>query len=163
MQKIGFIAGVVSLLCYSAVSPRTLPLNEYNLKFYDNLRMVVTCTLMPILILSCVFDYRENDINSVIHSFFVSFCFGYPLTFVAEIAVTTMIRLALFSQLEHGIFALTPKIPMIVLPWVLRETKYRPKRITLIAADFAASVVASPVIEEVVKLLLLQLTVKLAK
>lgn len=51
----------------------------------------------------------------------------------------------------------------LVLPWVLRENKYRLKRITLFAADFLSSCVASPVIEEYVKLKILQLSVRLPR
>jgi hypothetical protein len=53
--------------------------------------------------------------------------------------------------------------PLFVLPWVLREYKYRPKRITLLVADIVTSCVACPIIEEFIKLRLLQWTMPLSK
>jgi hypothetical protein len=77
--------------------------------------------------------------------------------------MTTIVRLGVFIIWEPNIFKLTPKVPTPILPWVLRENKYRPKRITLFAADFLSSCVASPIIEEFVKLNILQLSVRLPR
>jgi hypothetical protein len=88
---------------------------------------------------------------------------GYALAFVLEILITTAVRLGVFVIWERNIFKLSPKVPTLVLPWVLRENKYRPKRITLFAADFLSSCVASPIIEEYVKLKILQLSVRLPR
>jgi hypothetical protein len=110
-----------------------------------------------------VFDARMNDINTVTNTFFVTFFLGYAGIFVSEIVVTTLLRLVIFLFFEREVFTLTPKVPIVVLPWVLRELKYRPKRITLFAADFATSCVVCPIIEECVKLLLLQCTAKLPR
>jgi hypothetical protein len=60
-------------------------------------------------------------------------------------------------------FELTPKVPMLVLPWSLRELKYRPKRITLFSADFVTSCIAAPVLEEWTKLKIMQLSTKLPR
>ena len=83
---------------------------------------------------------------------------GYILAFVSEIVVTTLLRLGVFLLWEPAIFSLTPDVPTIILPWVLREKQYRPKRITLFACDFGASCIASPVIEEYLKLKIVQWT-----
>lgn len=56
----------VALLSYGAVSPRHLPLVEYNQKFYENLGLVGLATLAPIANFLLVCDARENDINSVV-------------------------------------------------------------------------------------------------
>jgi hypothetical protein len=93
----------------------------------------------------------------------VSFTLGYTLAFVLEIIVTTALRLGVFMIWEPAIFSLTPKVPSIILPWVLREKQYRPKRITLFAADFATSCVASPIIEEYLKLKIVQWTASLPR
>jgi hypothetical protein len=45
----------------------------------------------------------------------------------------------------------------------LREKQYKPKRITLFAADFTASCLASPIIEEYLKLKVVQWTCKLPR
>ena len=98
-----------------------------------------------------------------ITSFYTSFTVGYALAFILEIIMTTVLRLGVFAVWEPNIFKLCPKVPLLVLPWVLRENRYRPKRITLFAADFLSSCVASPIIEEYVKLKILQLTVRLPR
>lgn len=80
-----------------------------------------------------------------------------------EIILTTAIRLGVFAFWEPNIFKLSPKVPRLVLPWVVRENKYKPKRITLFAADFLSSCVAGPIVEEYVKLKILQLSVRLPR
>jgi hypothetical protein len=154
---------LVALGCYAGVSPRTLPLTEYNLRFYENVRLVALSTIAPAVYMLSVFDARENDINTVVNSFFWSFLVGYGLTFAVEIVITTLVRLAIFSWSEPEIFSLTPRVPLPILPWVLRDVGYRPKRITLVAADFAASCICAPIVEEYLKLKLLQWTVDLPR
>lgn len=88
---------------------------------------------------------------------------GYALSFLFEIIWTTILRLAVFCIWEPAIFQLTPEVPSLVLPWVLRDKKYRPKRITLFAADFATSCIASPIIEEYIKLKIVQWSVNLPR
>jgi len=75
------------------------------------------------------------------------------------------LSLADLASVENGsATATTNAIPSVwILPWVLREYKYRPKRITLLAADILTSCVACPIIEEFVKLRLLQWTMPLSK
>ncbi len=101
--------------------------------------------------------------NCKIGTFYVSFTVGYALTFILEIVATTFLRLGVFMIWEPSIFSLTPQVPSIILPWVLREKQYRPKRITLFAADFATSCVACPIIEEYLKLKTVQWTCKLPR
>lgn len=163
IQKLSLLLVGVALACYSGVSPRNLPLTEYNLQFYENLRLVSLAVIAPLVQLLSVFDARENDINALINTFFVSFTAGYAITFAFEVLVTTLVRLGVFCWFEPGIFSLAPKVPVPVLPWVLRDVHYRPKRITLFAADFATSCVACPIIEEYAKLKILQWTVRLPR
>jgi hypothetical protein len=153
----------VSLLSYSAVSPRALPLTEYNLQFYENLRVACLSTLAPAIYMLLILDARENDINSVTNAFFYSFTLGYAATFFVEILATTLLRLAVFYWFEQDVFSLAPKVPVPILPWVLREKNYRPKRITLFAADFGTSCIVCPIIEEFIKLALLQWTTRLPR
>ena len=89
--------------------------------------------------------------------------FGYAVTFLVEIMATTLVRLAAFYFFERDVFDLAPNVPIPVLPWVLREINYRPKRITLFSADFGSSCVAAPIIEEAAKLLLLSRTATLPR
>jgi hypothetical protein len=152
-----------ALACYASVSPRDIPQLEYNRLFYDNIRMVAMSLIAPVITFVSVMDAAENDINDCVHAFYTAFTLGYVLSFILEILLTTLVRLAVFVFLEQDVFALSPSVPVIVLPWVLREHRYRPKRITLFAADFATSCVACPILEEWIKLKLLQWTAKLPK
>ena len=163
VRNIALILVIVALFAYAAVSPRTLPLTDYNEQFYENLRIAFLSTLAPVCYIISVFDAKENDINAVISTFFHSFVFGYAVTFIVEIAATTLVRLAAFYCLEREVFLLTPKVPIPILPWVLRENNSRPKRITLFSADFGSSCVTAPIIEEVAKLLLLSRTATLPR
>ena len=157
IQKLVFVVVGVMLMSYCAVSPRTLPVVEYNMRFKENLQIVSLVLIAPIITSISVFDAKESDINHAISTFTSTFTLGYVMCFVSEIIWTTILRLGVFLIWEPAIFKLTPRVPTIVLPWVLRENKYRPKRITLFAADFASSCLAAPIIEEYIKLKLVQL------
>ena len=109
----------------------------------------------PRLVLTCIFTHYYTG---QIGTFHVSFTLGYALAFILEIIVTTLLRLGVFLLWEPAIFSLTPEVPSVILPWVLREKQYRPKRITLFACDFGASCIASPIIEEYLKLKIVQWT-----
>ena len=163
IQKISLLLATVALTSYSAVSPRSLALSQYNSKFYENLRILSLAVVAPVINMAAVFDTRENDVNAIIHAFFTSFTAGYLMCFAVELIVTTAIRLGVFCWFEPDIFSLSPAVPVPILPWVLRENKYRPKRITLFAADFCTSCIACPIIEEYVKLKMLEWTVDLPR
>lgn len=163
IQKAGIMLVTTALACYSGVSPRTLPLDEYNLAFYENLRIVSLAAIAPMVNMLSVFDARYNDVNAVLNTFAVAFFVGYAFTLVAEIVITTLVRLAVFYWSEPNVFQLVPTVPVLILPWVLRDNQYRPKRITLFAADFGTTCVACPIIEEYIKLKLLQWTTKLPR
>ena len=160
VQKLSFSTLGIALLSYCAVSPRSLPFPEYNRLFLQNLSIIWLAAIAPVGLLLAVFDGKYNNINTAIGTFHVSFTFGYALAFLSEVFVTTAVRLGVFKIWEPAIFSLT-EVPSIILPWVLREKQYKPKRITLFAADFAASCVASPIIEEYLKLKMVEWTCKL--
>ena len=119
-------------------------------------------------------------IHTLVHSFYSSFVYGYLWVFALEIAWTTVLRLGIFLAWEPDMFGVqlpwssTPKsafegitseaVPnFLILPWALREYKYKPKRITLLAADILTSCIACPIVEEFAKLRLLQWTMPLAR
>jgi len=68
VQKIGLVVTGVMFLCYCSVSPRSLPLAEYNARFQQNIEIVSLAFIAPLLILISVFDARENDANAVVRS-----------------------------------------------------------------------------------------------
>ena len=154
---------LAAICCYAAVSPRTLPWIEYNQLFYSNLRIASLAMIPPLLILILVMDVTNNTIQNIVNCFYHAFTVGYVSVFVMEVIITTLLRLLVFALSERPIFGLSPKVPLWVVPWVLREYHYRPKRITLFVADFVTSCVACPLLEEWGKLLLLQGTVSLPR
>ncbi len=164
-QKLSFMAATVVVMCYSAVSPRQLPLTHYyHLLAVQNLRLIGLSLLAPLFNLWLIWDKAvtaKNNVNHWMSTFFTSFTVGYLLVFGMELLATTVIRLGIFWWWERQVFDLA--VPMPILPWVLREHRYRPKRITLFVADFLTTCVASPIIEEFFKLKLLQWTVQLPR
>lgn len=163
IQKSCILFASIAMLAYYAVSPHNLPLADYNRLFYENLQILALVFVCPLIIFMLVCDARENDVNSVVTAFYSSFTVGYTLSFLMELLCTTLIRLGVFLFWEPNIFKLSPKVPMPILPWVVREIKYRPKRITLFVADFLTSCIASPIIEEYMKLLMLHWSVQLPR
>lgn len=62
----GILAIGLALFCYSAVSPRILPTVEYNMKFYENIKIVALAMIAPIFSFILVFEPKENDVNNVV-------------------------------------------------------------------------------------------------
>jgi hypothetical protein len=127
------------------------------------MRIAYLAVIPPLLVFLLVMEPGGNNLNQLVSCFYNSFTIGYVVAFAIEILAATLVRLAVFCVWEPNIFQLAPKVPIPIIPWVLRDQKYRPKRITLFAADFATSCVLSPLVEEYVKLVLLQCTVRLPK
>ena len=206
-QRLAVCSGIIAMLCYAAVSPRTLHFVEYNRHFYENLRRAALVVIPPLVVYSWgVVDWtgglgkstdegtglplsNSNPIHTLIRAMSRSFTWGYAWILVVEIALTTVLRLSVFAWWEPEMFAM-PKPPLsdafssadengggilgglsgeapppawLILPWVLREHGFRVKRITLLVADFVTSCVMSPMVEEYLKLRLLQCNVKLSK
>lgn len=101
---------------------------------------------------------HKTTVATLIDAFYNAFTWGYCLLFGLQIVATTVGRLAIFFKWERPVFDLTPNIPLLIVPWVLREHGYKPKRITLIVQDFVASCLLSPILEEYLKLMLLKMT-----
>ena len=66
LQKITFMILGVMLVSYCAVSPRTLPIVEYNVRFKENIEIVSLVLIAPILSSILVFDAKENDLNKFV-------------------------------------------------------------------------------------------------
>lgn len=150
-------------LTYCSVSPRNLPRQLYEAQFKRNLRLVSLTIVAPLINFLSVFEAKETNVNDLATTFYTAFAFAFPLIFSMELVAATVCRLLTFVVWEPDVFLMTPKIPTIVLPWVLREQNYRPKRITLFVADFMTSCLACPVIEEFGKLFLVKLCLKLPR
>lgn len=66
LQKMSILAIGLALFCYSAVSPRTLPTVDYNMKFYENIKIVALAMIAPIFNFILVFEPQENDVNNAV-------------------------------------------------------------------------------------------------
>jgi len=115
------------------------------------------------LMTSFIVISKKNYLNVLVSTFYTACTVGYFASFLLEIIFTTIIRIGVFLLWEPSIFSLTPSIPIIVLPWTLREHKYRPKRLTLFVADLVTTCVVAPIIEEYMKLKVVQLSARLPK
>lgn len=71
LQKVAILAIGGALSCYTAVSPRTLPTVDYNLKFFVNMKTVALAMIPPIFHFVFVFDPKENDVNRAVSVFLV--------------------------------------------------------------------------------------------
>ena len=163
LQKLVFFMAGIFIMSYAAVSPRTLDRVQYNVQFRKSLYRLVMAFVPSLGYLLAVMEREQNNLNTLIGTFYASATLGFSLAFILELVVTTLIRLAVFVIWEPSVFSLTPDVPLIILPWALRENNYRPKRITLLVADLIATCLAAPVIEEYVKLKVVQLVTKLPR
>lgn len=169
IQKVATCSVLALVVCYSAVSPRDLPFLEYNQKFYEILRITVGMILPPLVVAALVVDPIQHYHNantlpgSLVSAFYYAFTIGYVGTFALEIVAATITRLITFWWWEPNVFAMAPQVPLVVIPWVLRDQKYLVKPITLIVQDLVTSAVVCPFLEEWVKLILLQRTIALGK
>ena len=66
VQKIAVFSMWNCLLCYCAVSPRTLEMAEYNMQFKKIIQRVLTTCIAPLITFLLVLDVRENDLNSLV-------------------------------------------------------------------------------------------------
>lgn len=60
------------ILCYCAVSPRTLGLADYNAAFRKNIQRIMLTMIVPVITMLFVVEVKENDLNSLVS--FASFC-----------------------------------------------------------------------------------------
>lgn len=68
----------LALFCYSAVSPRTLPTVAYNMKFYENIKIVALAMIAPIFYFMSVFDPKENNLNNLVSVWLVDYLQNLP-------------------------------------------------------------------------------------
>lgn len=66
LQKLAFSTFGIALLSYCAVSPRSLPVPEYNRLFLQNLSVVWLAAIAPVVVLLAVYDGKYNNINTAV-------------------------------------------------------------------------------------------------
>lgn len=71
IQKLSFSTLGVALLSYCAVSPRSLPVPEYNRLFLQNLSVVWLAAVAPVFVLLSIFDGKHSNINTAVSVRFV--------------------------------------------------------------------------------------------
>ena len=83
---------VCAFLSYVSVSPRSLPLIEYNKAYKDGLLRVFCSLIWPSIILSQLSSPAVN-INDIIGNFMKSFSLGYSSLVALELMVVTAMRM----------------------------------------------------------------------
>jgi hypothetical protein len=142
---IGVVGAAVS------VSPRSAPPRIYSALFKRNLLLFASSLAGPIFFSFLVFDSRKASLKTAIDTFTFSFTWGYVITFVMEIALSTTSSLGLLYILERKIFDLCPEVPAIYLPWVHRDHGYHMDPLSSFALQLITFCVVAPVIEEGLK------------
>jgi hypothetical protein len=143
-----------AVVCYAAVSPHTLPFLEYNQQFYEICRIASLACIPPLVVSVMVVDRATNQVPCLVNGFYCAFTLGYVITFGLEIVAATVTRLAVFAVWEPRVYDMTPQVPLVMVPWVLRDQRYLVKPITLIVQDLVTSVVMCPLMEEWIKLVI---------
>ena len=88
--KLTSVVLLCTFLSYISVSPRNLPLIEYNSAYKETLLRVLCSLLWPVLLIIKV-KSEKDDINKIIGLFIKSFTFGYiGVVFLETVAVTIM-------------------------------------------------------------------------
>lgn len=95
--KLGVVCMVVSTTAYLAVSPRTMPIEEYNQAYKTNLFRVGSTFAWPLLLITGVFRHTDADVNQVVHTFFMGFAIYFPLLCLVEKTAATAVRLAILK------------------------------------------------------------------
>lgn len=109
------------VLAYCSVSPHTLTPPLYLNQFKKNLQLITLPTIVPIITFLLTFEAKFTNANKLVNIFYSGVTFAFPVIFAFEIVAATFCRLLTFVFWESEVFSMTPKIPTIVLPWVLRE------------------------------------------
>jgi hypothetical protein len=92
------LTGVVvtfMVLSYLAVSPRSLPLIEYNQAYKENLLRVAGSIAGPLLMMTVLQYGSHANINDVIGRFVSSCTIGYVTLVAVEFVIATIVKLAL--------------------------------------------------------------------
>lgn len=91
---------ICAFLSYVSVSPRSLPLIEYNKAYKDGLLRVFCSLIWPSIILSQLSSSTVN-INDIIGNFMKSFSLGYPSLVALELVVVTALRMIVLGYVSH--------------------------------------------------------------
>lgn len=146
--RLAAIGAIVNVLAYISVAPHNVPLEEYNAAYKANLVRAAASFVWPAALLARLFRHRDADINTLISTFFSAFALYYPALCVLEKVCATAVRLLILRLFDPAAFALCPRVPVIHLPWNLRQHLYFPRRITLLLFLSANFCITAPLVEE---------------
>lgn len=158
--KLIFFCVAACVVSYLSVTPRSLPVVEYNLEYKSALLRVFASTLWPILVIALIFRSDDVNINLVVQRFISSVFIGYPLLCMIELVIGTFIRLLILRITEIDVFKLCPKSPGILLPWTFANYGYFPSRLTLMLFYVSNNIIMAPIVEEIFKVVLLRWALK---
>lgn len=148
------VSGLIILgtfLSYMSVSPRTLPLVEYNSEYKASLLRITSAAVWPCVLLAIVYRGKDANINRVIDTLTTSIIVGYPVLCIIEAILATLIRLIIIKICEPDAFKLCPRVPALLLPWRLTSEGYFPSRVTLVLFSACNNCIMAPIIEELFK------------
>ena len=91
---------VCAFLSYVSVSPRSLPLIEYNKAYKDGLLRVFCSLIWPSVLLSQLSSSTIN-INDIIGNFMNSFTWGYSSLVALELMAVTAMRMIVLGYVKH--------------------------------------------------------------
>jgi len=155
--KLTAVAVTVTILSYLSVVPQTLAPTEYNLAFKALVVRVSSSMLWPAFLMVAIFRGADADVNAMIGLFVSAFFLGYPILYVLELLLISLARVAILKLTDPKVFErLCPRVPGLILPWMFREEKYLPSRLTTLLFSAVSSCVVAPVVEEFFKLKLLR-------
>ncbi|KAG5181460.1 hypothetical protein JKP88DRAFT_263583 [Tribonema minus] len=150
-NSLSIIPAIGTAVAYASVSPRNAPREVYMQLFQRNLLLLGTSLVGPGLFMLTLHDSSKASANAVISAFFHAFTWGYLLTVLLELVLTTVYRMAVLQVMEPQAYSACPDVPAIWLPWVLRDHGYYLKPLTAFVANFAIFCLGTPWIEEAVK------------
>ncbi|CBJ32640.1 conserved unknown protein [Ectocarpus siliculosus] len=129
-------AGIATAGAFLAVSPNNAPRDLYLALFRRNLGLIAASLVGPAVYSFLLYDGSKANINTYVRVVTFAFTWGYLISFALEIVAATSFQLCVLAVMEPKAFDLTPHVPAIFLPWVLRP--FRGRAATATAASDAA-------------------------
>ena len=157
MFKMTSMVGAVVFLSFLA----TPQLKTSFATMKKNLIPVFGSILWPMFLLASLYRSKDVDINDVVGQFASSFFVGFPVLYLLEIFLVTVLRLVILNVTEPAVFRLfCPRIPGIFIPWILPQLGYLPSQLTLFLWSIFTCSIVVPLIEEFFKLKMLERALK---
>jgi len=146
------------LLAMASVTPRHgLSHEAYNYLFKDSVFRLGMSAVWPVLTMFSMFRNRDANINTAIDVFVRSLSLTFPMVWLVQAIFATVLRLGVLRVLEPDVFKIK-SVPIFLLPWSLADNDYFPSRTTMAVMSTLNICFMSPIVEEVLKVVLLKST-----